>query len=324
MTHVEISIIVVTKNRQEKLLHLLKSLPNSTFKKFELIIVDQSTDGDWDGLNKVKKQLKRFSNVVFIKSDIIGKSRGLNLALQASSAPICAFTDDDCVVDKNWTKNIWHFFKTNFDVAGVFGNTYPYKPKNRDNLICPAVFTRTTMQIFKNPHVILHESLGQGNNMSIRKSAFYTIGCFKEWLGTGSISQAAEDNDIIFRLLSSGHTLATNPKMIVYHDKWLTPKEEALLQRKYTCGTIAFCMYYFVRKLDWWFISAIQVRLKTYTYPAWKSVVKRTAECKINRNWVISIYVYIRELTAVARGVFLGTIYACFYRDRDFSVRRYE
>ncbi|BBG25940.1 Glycosyltransferase AglE [Sulfuracidifex tepidarius] len=77
---VKVSIAVPSYNRKEKLRRLLNSIEESTFKDFEIIVVD---DASTDGTEEVIR--KDFPYVKYIKHDkpnLVVKSR--NDAIEAS------------------------------------------------------------------------------------------------------------------------------------------------------------------------------------------------------------------------------------------------
>lgn len=229
----KISIIIITKNRQKKLINCLDALLANTFKSMELIIVDQSDKKNNHVL--LKQKLDQFQHALYIHSKQTGKSKGLNLAIRSSTSALLAFTDDDCLPNKNWVENIVKTFNQNKKIMGVYGRTLPYQPKKSEGLICPSTFDRAKSKYIKEP--CKHwEEIGFGNNMAWRKSFFEKFGVFKEWLGPGSIGNNAEDAEISLRALINKQTIFYNPKMLVHHDKWQTKKEHKKQELSYICG----------------------------------------------------------------------------------------
>jgi len=172
-----------------------------------------------------------------------GKARGLNFIAKKTNSDILAYTDDDCIVGKDWLKQISEIYTKFPQLAGIFGNTYPYQPELHPGENCPSTFAVKKFIVHKFNNFNYY-SVGLGNNMSIRSSVLENIGSFREWLGGGALAGSGEESEIIFRTLKHGHTLATNPKMVIFHNRWLNNKDERLLQNSYTKGFIAFLNFY--------------------------------------------------------------------------------
>lgn len=233
---IPISVIIITKDRSDHLKNLLTSLKENSFTNFELIIVDQSKKEQIS--DKVLEILNVFQKVIYLKSKQSGKSKGLNLAIKVSSCPLIAFTDDDCLPDKYWINNIIEAFRRNNKVIALFGRTIPYQPKKHIGLLCPATFDHRNTRFVTKP--CKHwEKIGFGNNMAWRKKFFNKFGLFKEWLGPGSIGSNAEDAEISLRALINKQMIMFEPRMKIYHNKWLNKEQHQRQTLSYTCGEMA-------------------------------------------------------------------------------------
>lgn len=237
----EISVIICTKDRPHSIKNCLDSLLNSTFKPFEIILVDQSTKND---TRKMALQIKNL-NIRYIKARARGLGYARNVGIAAATAPILAFTDDDCIVQKDWLACIFTSFSENSEIDGVFGKTKPYQSHLHVGNICPCTFT----SVNDKEHVIQKpgkhwEHIGFGNNMAFKKSLFTKVGGFNVYMGAGSIGKSAEDAEFSLRVLVAGKKLFYSPHMQIAHDRWMTEVEMKRQNTAYVCGEV-ICYGYF-------------------------------------------------------------------------------
>lgn len=231
-----LSVIIPTKNRPEKIRECVNSIFHSSYSKYEIIVIDQST-------NAIK--MVKNNKLIYIHSPGKGKSEAINIGLYKARGDIAVFTDDDCIASTSWLKNIHNVFYDFPQTTGVFGRTLPFSIEFRDQKICPCTFEQEKVRIISKP--CKHwERIGFGNNMAYRKEIFKTLGNFKVWLGPGSIGKAAEDAEFAQRVLISGNLITYTPKPVVFHNKWLTLEEMRKQNLSYICGEMTcYCYFYF-------------------------------------------------------------------------------
>jgi glycosyltransferase involved in cell wall biosynthesis len=292
----KITILIATRNRPHQIKQCLKSILQNSFRDYQILIADQSDD---------EKTIEAINSFHSKKINMIrmqkGKSKGLNLLIKKAKTEILAFTDDDCIVDKDWLQTISQTYKNHPKLAGIFGNTYGYKPEDHLQNFCPSLFKVEKFQIhtFKN---LNYYHVGLGNNMSLKKSVIEKIGHFQEWLGVGSIGKSGEESEIIFRILKNNFILATNPKMIVYHNRWLNYKQYRIQNFFSTHGFIAFLSYYLFtpnRNHAWFFIK---FRIHEKVIPAFRIWVQSVKTC-----FKESIFLFL-ECFYIVKGIAIGLI----------------
>jgi glycosyltransferase involved in cell wall biosynthesis len=89
-----IDLILCTKNRSSDFRLFLDKINLSSYKKFKLIVVDQSSDAE-SSLNK--KYLYNYNfDYLYIRDEGSGLSRARNIGIKFSKNKIMAFPDDDC------------------------------------------------------------------------------------------------------------------------------------------------------------------------------------------------------------------------------------
>ena len=107
----KVSIILPTYNRKKLLKKCIESLISQNYPKedFEIIVID---DGSTDGTEQITRKLKRkIPNLIYYKTKHNGQANARNFGLRKAKGSFIAFTDDDCVVEKNWLRKIEDTFK---------------------------------------------------------------------------------------------------------------------------------------------------------------------------------------------------------------------
>ena len=193
---IDVAVIVATFNRVHHLRRALGSLQGVTIPSrvtLEVIVVDNnSTDNTPDLVNDFTKA----ANVRFryLSEPRQGKAFALNTAIQATSAHILAFTDDDCLVDAKWIEAMVTAFRGDQSLEGLAGRVELYDPTDRP--VC--------IQTDPNPKMCSPStSLSiMGCNMALKRRVFDDVGMFDPMFGPGHV--AGEDIDLFYRAQRKG------------------------------------------------------------------------------------------------------------------------
>jgi glycosyltransferase involved in cell wall biosynthesis len=209
-----ISAIVCTYNRAEKLANCLDALGKAsppTRGGWELLIVDNnSTDNTKAVVEGFARSTALAVRYVFEGEQGLAMAR--NRGLAEARGDVVAFTDDDCIVDANWLREIeTHFSQPGAEVVG--GRVELYNPEDRPISIrasrVPARFTEPG-DTFR---------LIMGCNMIFRRSVHERIGAFDRSLGQGAkMPIVPDDYDFIYRAFRAGCDIRYNPAILVHHD----------------------------------------------------------------------------------------------------------
>lgn len=238
-----VSIVIATKNRPDHLKRCLASLTSQSTKPNEIFVIDQSTNIFSKNITSQFSLAFPSINIQYTHQIPRGISHARNVGIRSAQSQVVAFTDDDCIADDNWVPNITNAFVQHKDINAIFGQIKPFVPTRTRHARCPCLFLDTHTQYINSP--CAHwKHIGFGNNMAFRKHLFNTHGEFKEWLGVGSIGKSAEDAEYALRLLLNKQQIMYNPKILIYHNRWLTQKEMTIQNLLYTCGEMA-CYGYF-------------------------------------------------------------------------------
>jgi glucosyl-dolichyl phosphate glucuronosyltransferase len=206
-----VSIVVCTFNRRHLLEEALNSILAMDYPKssYEIIVVD---GGSHDGTEAL---CKRFANVRFAVENRFGLAFARNRGTELACGAIIAFTDDDCIVDKQWLKNLVAGFLLSETVKGVGGPVYPLHPEiiPHQILVLPALGLYYAGEETKVvPGVITA-------NAAFKRKVFEHIQ-FDETIGAskkGKLILTGEDVDFCQRFVEAGNKLLYVPDAKVYH-----------------------------------------------------------------------------------------------------------
>lgn len=189
----------------------IKSLLNLEYpeEKYEIIVVDgNSTD------NTVEIAKKYPVKLLHEKAQRGDAAR--NLGIENASGEIVAFTDADCVVDKEWLKQLVKHFKDKTP-AGVGGEILAYNPKtlverysDKSGILSQKSFLNSEFVGLKMPFIATA-------NAAYKKEILNEIGLFDDSLLTGG------DIDLAWRITSKGYKIVYEPKALVFHKHRTTP-----------------------------------------------------------------------------------------------------
>lgn len=228
-----VSVVICTNGQSSYLYESLTSLAanhpvdnNGEPLSMEIIMVDNSLTGDL----ATRADLQHFAETEprfrIVRAPIPGLSRARNVGIEAAQGELIAFTDDDAIVDKQWIQELL----TGFEDPRVFcvtGRTTAYDLSKEvyrlfEELVSfdkGPVGRRWSLDSANTPplYPLPAGSLGAGNNMAFRASAFDQLGGFAEELGAGRPTRGGEDLDMFRRVVLSGNDLVYRPEAVVKH-----------------------------------------------------------------------------------------------------------
>jgi len=221
----EFSLVVCTINRTRELEKLLESLAAQTYRKFEVLLVDQNTDGRLDAI------VARYAGVVPLRRlrSEQGLSRGRNVALRECRGGIIAFPDDDCWYPPQLLERVAEIFRTKGDLGVVITrwedeqgrDGFPGYPQRGEPISARHVWTKAI-----------------SFTLFISQSVAVRIGCFDERLGVGSGTpwQSGEETDYLLRALAAGFPGWHDPDCVVYHPRQAAVLDARAFNRALTYG----------------------------------------------------------------------------------------
>jgi glycosyltransferase involved in cell wall biosynthesis len=184
-------LVVATVGRPERVGRLVASLEGQTYRKFRLLVVDQSDD------DRLAVSLPPGVELLHAEP---GLSRARNAALSRIEADVVAFPDDDCTYPADLLERVARRFAHDPELEGLTGRDQSPRwspdatPLTRDNVWNRAI----SFTIF------------------LRAAVVARIGGFDERLGLPSSS--GEEIDYLIRTLDSGARIEYDPSIVVTHD----------------------------------------------------------------------------------------------------------
>lgn len=210
MISLKFSLILPTLNREKFIEECLNSIQNQIFKNFEVVVIDQS---DNNYTEKVVKSFQKTLNIIYKKVNFKGLSKARNLALKYCSGEYIALLDDDARYSKEYL---------------ALANKILDKYKNKKLILSGKIIDDVLSEDFidyskvSNGEIfddkrIFKVCLSAG--LIINKSKLIEIDGFDERFGVGAFFGAAEESDMILRLISEGYKIIYVERMKLYHLK---------------------------------------------------------------------------------------------------------
>jgi len=215
----KVAVVIPTVDRPDALARCIDALLAGTHAASEIIVVDQG--GDPRTLGVVEARMHRRDQLVHIGLAQKGASVARNAGVMHSVSPIIAFTDDDCVPDTRWLAEVVAALERPVRPAAVTGRVLPLGP-----LVAGLhpVASRTSLRPRDHRRTVTPWNVGTGGNLSVRREWLDRVAGWDERLGPGTSGRAAEDIDIIERLLRAGATIRYTPAALVFHERQPTSR----------------------------------------------------------------------------------------------------
>ena len=271
------SIVVCTRNRSASVKETLAALSQLEACDCEVLVVDNSSGAE-------KELTEKFTTAAGAKY-VYEPRRGLNVArntgIASAGGDIIAFTDDDCLPEKNWLQSTLRNFSeptvwactsrivqhSREGAADLFeevaGQDLGSSPRtfNGDDVRFGLGFLLANVRKVFAKHMKSSApvpfGIGHGSGMIFRKEVFEKNGCglFDERFGSGAKLGGCDDIEMLYRVLKSGHTIIYEPTAIVRHkhrfaleDVFKTrydySRSGAIFLRQYRRDALMFFMFY--------------------------------------------------------------------------------
>ena len=208
----KISVVIPVLNDEKKIEKCLEAVFNQTIYPIEVVVVDGHSS-DRTVINAMKFPIK----LVYENFGTVGGAR--QVGIENAIGDYIAFTDSDCIPEKNWLENLLKEFQT--DIVGVGGGIRNIGKGIWEESISLALDSFLGSANSVQDRVLKKKMFVKsisGCNSMYRKNDLLNMGGFNVRYSFN------EDTDINRRLLKTGQILYT-PEAIVLHNQERNLKE---------------------------------------------------------------------------------------------------
>jgi glycosyltransferase involved in cell wall biosynthesis len=227
-----ISIVVPVKNEEKRINATLQSLAKIDYPNYEVIIVDGgSTD---DTINSAKEFPFKI-----IQATNSTPGQGRNIGVKNSSGEVIAFTDGDCMPEKNWLKNALSYLKCK-GVGGVGGPMVANDKSNYNSKtmldVLSTFFANAGSTNFARYKKLRAVTNIPSCNAIYRRKVLEEAGLFSDDL------RFCEDVDLNHKIRKNGYRVIYSPNVVVKHN-WKVDSFFSLFRFffKYGAGRATAC-----------------------------------------------------------------------------------
>ena len=224
-----VAVILCTRDRPHLLGDALDAVMAAIRPSDEVVVVDSGST-DPHAVDPARQ-----CGVTVVRLQQPGLSRARNAGVEATSAPIVAFTDDDCRPAAGWAEVIARSFRD--PGVGFMTGRAMADRVGRISVSCKLDEEPLHIAAAADPF-----SIGVGANMAMRRIALEGVGGFDERLGAGARIRAGEDVDAWCRLIDAGWEGRYDPGCIVTHVQWRSDAQALRLSYGYGLGAGALAM----------------------------------------------------------------------------------
>jgi glycosyltransferase involved in cell wall biosynthesis len=232
-----VSVVIPTRGRPDLIGRSVRAVLMNDHPDFDVTVVDQSDDS---ATGLVVTEIARIdTRLRYVHTMPPGLSRAYNVGAGLTSAPILAFTDDDCVAQPDWISAIARAFAAEADAELLYGRVALPTDLVAAAGEVPVLPITRAERIDRRSGFRLY---GMGANFAVRRQLLRRIGGFDEILGGGGPLRSSQDFDLQYRAYLAGATVLLRPEVSVDHYGLRTAAQWPATLRAYGVGDGAFYM----------------------------------------------------------------------------------
>jgi O-antigen biosynthesis protein len=222
-----LSVVVATCADVEATLRCVDSILGSETGPFEVVVVENRPTRSATRC-ALEARFGSDQPVRYVEEPRPGLASARNAGLRAALGDLIAFTDDDVVVDPRWVRSLREAFAAQPEVGCVTGLILPLELETPTQLLVerfasyakgflPRKYALGRPPVDQPLFPYTAGYFGSGANVAFRAEVIRELNGFDPALGTGTSARGGEDLDIFVRILQSGHSLAYEPRAMVWH-----------------------------------------------------------------------------------------------------------
>lgn len=228
MNRLRLSVAIATCGRPEALRTCLAAMAEQTLPPHQLLVVDQRP------LAATRDVLSQSGlRVEYLEQERRGLSGSRNLALANATGNVLAVTDDDCFPDPHWLERLSAGFGHQPAPDAVTGPILPPAGQPPSDMCALSLRPSRDTRLFSSR--VRPWQVGSGANFAARVDVLREVGGWDERLGVGTRGMAAEDIDVVDRLLAAGRSILYQGDAVMHH-AWQTRERRRATRWSYGYG----------------------------------------------------------------------------------------
>jgi glucosyl-dolichyl phosphate glucuronosyltransferase len=284
------SIVICTFNRKKYLQDCLDSIFSTDYPKneYEVIIID---GGSSDGTIQLSKEYP----VKFFTEHVPGLAHARNKGAELAVGSMVVYTDDDCVVDKNWLSNLKSGFQNYPSIMAAGGPVVPLHPE----IIPRQLFIKPALGLLDEGSEIKQVDGLITGNLAFRRKFFGKIKFDENFRNSrkSKLLIGGEDTDFCRSIISNGGVMLYLPTAKVYHQVFVKRLRVSYVMKHAITGGVGY--------LKIWRKNYSKANRLWLIRMSFSGVVLQVANLRYNRsfsscyNLVLSLSVMVSCLTCL-------------------------
>ena len=203
----DVAVVVCTRDRPQLLNGIVPALVRAQRAGAEVVVVDSASR------DARTQAIAEQAGLTVVRCERPGASRARNAGVAATTAPVIAFTDDDCRPHPGW-ESVFASVFVDESVGFATGRVLPGDGSGR--AMSPMLEEEPARYTATDPI----DDMGHGACMAFRRTAIEAVSGFDEVLGAGAPLRASEEKDLFWRVLRAGWEGRYVPAAVVDHAAW--------------------------------------------------------------------------------------------------------
>jgi GT2 family glycosyltransferase len=226
---IQVSVIVATCNRIDRLKLCISSLLNQTYPEtnYEIIVTD---DGSTDGTREYMATLAQHDRVRYLWHPNVGTAGNRNIGIRNATGELILFIDDDVEATRDLIARHAGLHARQHTPTLVVLGYAPFAPALRRSAVIryrEAIWNSLYDRADTWPEQKRYQ-LVITNNLSLSRAFLVRAGCFDEQFRNAT----HEDTELGYRLMQIGMTFMFCRDAVAYHHFRISPQDSLIKERR--------------------------------------------------------------------------------------------